>query len=400
MALYLAKELNIPILVGTGNVETGFVGGGASNIKNLFAKSNMIASLFEKKCIIFLDEAQILFKKRNNLNGNKWEDDSTNELLSYLDGVNTKNQNKIIFIAASNFDENNMNFDSAIERRFQKKIYFRNPNKKEREEIFKFYLEQNKINIQNIDINYLSEITSNLSPGKIEIIVKETLIYKNFEIEKITTEDLIKNFEILTVGHTTKEITKEKEEERELIIKHELGHFFCYYQLLSQKYNYDKKKIIENLKILKISSESIARQNALGYVLNVQKDINLKSLNELEEEIICLYGGVASEEVFYGKDKITVGSFNDIEKITEILNTIVNKLNMYSNYKINYNNLLKEQQKDNLIVIEKKSELLFNKSKEIIQQNKNKIEKLSIILKENWIIDKNQIIDLINKGTI
>lgn len=397
-ASYLAKTLGIPVILGTGNLETGYVAGGSNNVKSLYKSATDIANMFDKKIIIFLDEAQVLLKKRNNKNQNssKWDDDTTNELLSNLDGVNTKKDVQIIFIAASNFDDSNMEIDEAIERRFQQKLYFRLPNIQERKKIIEINLIKNNIDINKIDLSYLSEVTTKLSPAKLEIIIKETLLNKNYDTN-ITTEDLLKNFEIMTIGHTTKKITENNNKEREIIILHELGHFFCYLHFLSKKYDYNKTEIINNLEILKISSESIAKYNALGFVLNIEEEKNLKSLSDLEEEIIKLYGGVASEEMFLGKENITTGSYNDIEKITKILDLIFNKLNMYNDSKINYSILDK---KHNFINIEKKSSLLYENSKTLINNNKDNILKLKDILLEKWILDKHDIIDLINKNVI
>ena len=46
---------------------------------------------------------------------------------------------------------------------------------------------------------------------------------------------------------------------------------------------------------------------------------------ELERDVIGLYGGVAAEELFYGARGISVGSQNDIEKITKMLSLMVGR---------------------------------------------------------------------------
>ncbi|HIP50511.1 MAG TPA: AAA family ATPase, partial [Campylobacterales bacterium] len=65
MAVQIAKKLEVPILVTTGNIETGFVGGGANVIKKIYSKANEIASDNKfRTCIVFIDEAQSLLMKR------------------------------------------------------------------------------------------------------------------------------------------------------------------------------------------------------------------------------------------------------------------------------------------------------------------------------------------------
>jgi cell division protease FtsH len=48
---------------------------------------------------------------------------------------------------------------------------------------------------------------------------------------------------------------------------------------------------------------------------------------------------VAAEELFYGARGISVGSQNDIEKITKMLNLMVGRLSMYSRAKIDYSQM-------------------------------------------------------------
>lgn len=405
MAAYLAKELNLPLIVGTGNVETGYVAGGANTIKSLFKAANTLSEYFDNKCIIFLDEAQVLLKARNNQspNSTKWDDDATNELLSNLDGVNTKIQNQIIFIAASNFDDTNFKIDDAIERRFQQKLYFSMPVLKERILIIESLIEKLNLKKQLIDVDYIAEVTQGLSPAKIETIFKETLLQNQFHNDLITTQRILKEFENIMIGYTTKNITEEKEKERNLIVIHELGHFFCYLDSLAKKYEYNQEEIIKHFNVLKISSESIAKYNVLGYVLNIQDNIELKSIQELENEIIKLYGGVAAENIFYTPLETTIGSYNDIEKITDILNLLIMKLNVYSQVKINYmrlyngdNTLLEKQH----LLIEQKAEELYGRSIEIVEKYKKDIEILKDILMKRWSLNKNELIELIENNTI
>jgi len=403
MAGYFAKQLNIPIIIGTGNVETGYVAGGSNNIKSLFKSAKTIGEFNKNKIIIFLDEAQVLLLKRNRKNSqSKWEDDTTNELLGNLDGINTKKDIQIIFIAASNFDDSNFELDEAIERRFQQKLYFPKPNFKERQKIIDFLIIKNNLQENNLDSEYLASITTGLSPSKLETIFKETILHSHGNNKTITTKYLVKQFEIITIGHTTKKINKEKESERELIITHELGHFFCYLEKLAIKYNYNKKDIIKNIQTLKISSEAIAKYNVLGYVINVEEDNKLKSIGDLENEIIQLYGGVAAEETFYSEKDITIGSFNDIEKITDIFDLLINKLNVYSKSKVNFNKLYSKSVliQNNQDQIENKANELYKESLNIVKKHKNNIIIIKKIMIEKWVLHKNDIVELIEQNII
>jgi len=411
MASYLAKELDVPFIIGTGNVETGFVAGGANVLKNLFESARMEALSHESKtCIIFLDEAQVLLVERKT-QGQKFEDDAINELLSQLDGINTVNDVNIIFIAASNFDESNMKLDKAMLRRFHKKIFFRLPNKEERKDIFSHYLEKISPKYLSNDINltHLSDISAKQSPAIIESIVKEAGLISISEDKTIDTIVLDKAFERIIIGKTTYDAEKDKLVH--IIAYHEMGHFIQEYIHIKNKIVLKNpqikhedlfKEIQTNTSILKISVESIEQYSTLGYVLNKEQDLNLKTKKDLENEIVTLYGGLAAEKIFFSvdnDDNITVGSSNDIEKISNIFNLMINKLGMYrENKKINLtliDNI--DFKEDNTKIILKKSEELYNQALSNIENNKELIVILSDILIEKKVLNILEVIKIINE---
>jgi cell division protease FtsH len=403
IAGYLAKYLDLPIILSTGNVETGFIGGGANTLKSLWKKANQIA-MNDKNlgCIIFIDEAQILLKKRGggHASESKFADDASNELLSLLDGVNTKYNTDIIVILASNFDDSNFSVDEAMERRFKKKLYFSLPNKKERTELFEFFLtkiDKSKI-VEDIDYDYFGKVSSGLSPAKIETVIEEASLIAIRKEEKIDKKILFKAFEQITVGHTDRKKSEDKEDMRERIIYHELGHFINSYVFYMEKYNNDIKLVEEKIPFLKISSEAISKHNALGYVLSDNESDDLETKSSLEQDVIALYGGLASESFFYGKENVSTGSYNDLEKASKILNNMVNNLGMYSKFKLNLNFIDgSELKEENLKELKKISDDLYNKSIYNVEINKELIEELKNILTEKWVLDKHEIFTYIKE---
>lgn len=403
IASLLAKELKIPMVIGTGNIETGYVAGGANTLKTLFNNARKIALANENKtCIIFLDEAQVLLRKRGQ-SRDKWSDDSSNELLAQLDGVNTVDALNIIFIAASNFDDSNMEMDDAMERRFKKKIFFRIPNKEERIGIFNFYL--NKINIEvkdaEINLDYIGEITARLSPAKIETIVEEASLMAVKENSKISTNLLVKSFERITVGMTTRKTTEKEEKVRKTVIYHELGHFVTDFDNKLEKFK-DLEKVKKEITLLKISSESISKYNALGYVLNTNEEVALHTKKDLENDIISLYGGLAAEIHFLNNDNInteniTTGSYNDIEKVSKILKYMIIELGMYSNFKVNLNILDLKDDSNNIDTIKNIAERLFESALEKVKKHEKLVEFLYFELEKNWVLNKEELFNLINE---
>jgi len=383
-ALALAKELNLPIVIGTGNVETGFVGGGASTIKSLFKTGESAAYSNDRNtAIIFLDEAQTLMLKRGE-SKEKWADDSANELLARLSGVHTNKEVNIIFITAANFDDSNANIDEAMARRF-KNIYFRLPDKLERKEIIEFYLckiDPKILSLSEKDIDDLAKITTGLSPAKIETIIKESSMISIISKVKIDKQIIIKAFEKITVGNTNRDTSKDKNRKR--IIYHELGHFLTEFEGLRKK-GMSIEEIEKSVNTIKISSESISKYNVLGYVLNKESD-DLKTSAELQEEIISLYGGYAAEEVCYGgPENVSLGAYNDIEKISDILNVMVFELGLFSSHKLNFSktDIDKDILSETILSI---SEDLYKESIDRINKNKELLEFLSKILMTEWVL--------------
>ena len=400
IALGLAKALDLPVVIGTGNVETGFVGGGASTIKNMFRTAEKLAFNNKyKTAIIFLDESQTLMVKRGN-SSQKWADDSANELLAQLDGVNSERNVNIIFIAASNFDDSNMQIDEAMERRFKKKIYFKLPDKAQRAEIIEFYIDkinEELVDIKKSDIDILAGVSTGLSPAKIETIINEASLTAIRKKCLIDNSLLIESFERIVVGLTSRE-NNGKSNNRNRIVYHELGHFIAEFSKFDNS-GMSLEEIKSELKLIKISSESISKYNVLGFVMN-ETSSDLKTKKDLEEEIISLYGGYAAEDHFYpsdSEDNVSTGAFNDIEKVTMILKSMVVDLGMYSKSKINLTILKETNNAKSLEKIHEISERLYLIAKDRISRNEDLIQFLSEILMEEWTLDKDSLFESIEK---
>ena len=396
MAVQIAKKLEVPILVTTGNIETGFVGGGANVIKKIYSKANEIASENKyRTCIVFIDEAQSLLMKRGQ-SRDKWADDTPNELLTHLEGVKTINDVRIITIVASNFDESNMVLDEAMAARFKKKIHFRLPNEEEREALLAHFLKPVENKEENINLVKLAKAFSQTSPRTLQTIVQEAALLAIVKQEKVTQEHLMKAFEVVMIGQSNRKTTKGKEKERHIISIHEIGHFLTNFKQTLKENDNDMEKTEEQMKVIKISSENISRVNALGYVLSESDDMLLHSIVELEKEVRILYGGVASEELIFGKENITTGSANDIEKITRILNHLFIETSAYSQSKLKLDGI-DLLQKEAYKKMEMKAGELYVETLEILANEKELIEHLANILIERWVLSKDEIFEEIRK---
>ncbi len=392
---YLAKKLDVPLIQASGSaLESGYVGGGSKALNALYRKACARGS-----CIIFLDEAQTLFMPRGR-GEKKWEDDTANTLLGLLDGVKSEQGAGVIWVVASNFDDASSEMDEAMLRRFSVKINFRLPNKGERSALLKSFLGRKKeglVDWADLDLNQVAEMTANLSPALLETVVERASMISIQEKTIINTDLMFRAFERATLGLTDRATTAEKHKQRERVALHELGHFFMQIDPYLRQ-GMPLEQVKEKSHLLKISTEAVSKLGALGYVLQSGDDVSLRTLEELEQDVIQLYGGVAAEELFYGARGISVGSQNDIEKATKMLNLMVNRLSMYSRSKIDYTQLRQEGSGEHTVrQVEEKSDELYSYTLGAIRDYKAVIESLKDTLLDQYVLSKDAVFALLEE---
>ena len=395
LAGYLAKKLNVPLIQASASaLESGYIGGGSKALNALYGKACARGS-----CIIFLDEAQTLFMPRGR-GEKKWEDDTANTLLGLLDGVKSDQGAGVIWVVASNFDDATSPMDEAMLRRFSVKINFRLPNKAERSELLRTFLarkEEGCVDWARLDLGQIADMTANLSPALLESVVERASMIAIQDKAIIDTELMFRAFERTTIGLTDRATTAEKTLQRERVALHELGHFFMQIDPYLRA-GLTLAQVKEKSPLLKISTESVSRLGALGYVLSSGNDASLRTLEELEQDVIQLYGGVAAEELFYGARGISVGSQNDIQKATSLLKLMVNQLSMYSRSKLDYSQFDSESSGEHTLAqMETKSDELYSYTLAAIGDYKAIIASLKDTLLERYVLSKDAIFDLLDE---
>lgn len=394
LAGYLAKKLNIPLIQASGSgLESGLVGGGSKTLNAIYKKA-----VAQGRCLIFLDEAQSLFMPRGR-GERKWDDDTANTLLGLLDGIKSDEGHGVIWVVASNFDDANSEMDEAMLRRFTVKINFRLPNKAERRELLGVFLRRKDptvVDWDQLNLDYVAEITANLSPALLEAVVDRASMIAIEENTRIDTTLLFRAFERSSIGLTDRAASAEKDKQRERVALHELGHFFMQIDpLLKQGLVLDDVK--RKSPLLKISTESVSKLGALGYVLSATPDAGLQTLEELEQDVKQLYGGVAAEELFYGTRGISVGSQNDIQKVTARLELMVNQLSMYSRSKLDYRQLKCDgAHDDSLRAVEAKADELYSQTLTAIAGYRSWMEQLKTSLMERYVLSKDEVFEMIS----
>ena len=377
LASYLAKELDLPILFhSAANLETGYVGGGSNTLSRILALAAR-----RKRCIVFLDEAQDLFMQRGG--NRKFDDDTQNMLLAVLDGVRSKSDTEIIWIVASNFNAKNLQMDEAMLRRFQMKIDFRMPNRRERVEIAEYYLGQRSEKVlPELDLRHFTDLTDGCSPADLETIVNQAGIIAVQAGELIGANTLMQAAERILVGNVNDNTTRERDRDRRIIAIHEWGHFLMDFQHERKLAQGDWDTLLAEMKIIKISLKANPRSNALGFVLHKHGNNLLQTKSDMENEVRVLLAGMANEELFFGEEGTTNGAHNDIAQVTRLLHRAVGEMGMYRKTRLNFAALTREGAEaapddETRSIMEVQSERLYGETKAALAPFKGLTEHLA-----------------------
>lgn len=159
----------------------------------------------------------------------------------------------------------------------QLKINFRLPNFEERKAILERLigkLDKDTVS-DDIDINQIVRVTSSMSPAILETIIARASLIAIHEKSRVNHDILMKAFERVAVGLTDWETTANMNEKRLLVAWHEAGHFILkiHEALIKTKGSLINMK--EYIDVIKISTESVSKFGALGFVLSKEKDLKL-----------------------------------------------------------------------------------------------------------------------------
>jgi cell division protease FtsH len=281
-----------------------YVGVGAGRIRDLFKEARQQAvKLKRDSAIVFIDEIDGIGGKRDG--GQHREYDQTlNQLLTEMDGVQGDESVRVLLIAATNRKEL---LDPALLRpgRFDRQIQVDLPDKSGREHILKLHA-RNKPIADEVSLKKVAEETFGFSGAQLESVMNEAAIYAmRDESEKVQATHLSQAIDKVMMGERMdRETTRE---ERERVAIHELGHAI----------------VAEHVRPESVAQVSLTpRGQALGYVRHhPQQDRYLYTQTVLEEQIMIALGGAVAEELFYGGR--STGSRGDFEQATNIVRTLI-----------------------------------------------------------------------------
>ncbi len=306
-----AGEANVPFYFISGsNFVEMFVGVGAKRVRELFRDARKDAP-----AIIFIDEIDAVGRSRGAGigGGNDEREQTLNQLLVEMDGM-TEN-NGILIMAATNRTDV---LDPALLRpgRFDRTITVNLPDIKEREEILKLHAKGKRIDPE-ITFKNIAKRTPGYSGAQLENVINEAALLSVRESSGVITKTQIDEAIDRVMSGPAKKTRTISPEELEMVAYHEAGHAVV------------GLKVPGGNKVQKITI--IPRGNAGGYNLMLpEKEKYNKSKLELEAMIESYMGGRAAEEIIYGKENISTGAADDIQRATSIARRMVTEWGMSS----------------------------------------------------------------------
>jgi cell division protease FtsH len=306
LARAIAGEANVPFFTISGSdfVEM-FVGVGASRVRDMFEQAKKNAP-----CIIFIDEIDAVGRHRGaGLGGGNDEREQTlNQLLVEMDGFEANEG--IILIAATNRPDV---LDPALLRpgRFDRQIVVPNPDVVGREKILKVHARKVPLS-PDVDLKVIARGTPGFSGADLMNLVNEAALLAARRGKRVVTKDEFEDAKDKIMMGAERRTMVMTEQEKLLTAYHEGGHAIV---ALSVPATDPVHK-----------ATIIPRGRALGMVMQLpERDKLSMSYEQMTSRLAVLMGGRVSEEIIFGKDKVTSGAQSDIEQATKLARAMVTR---------------------------------------------------------------------------
>lgn len=274
--------------------------------------------------------------------------------------------------------------DKALLRpgRFDRQIEIMLPDKNARKDIIQLYLK--KMRAEDVNIDELADLTVYFSGAMIENLINEAGLAAIREgSDKITDRHIKQAYLDVLAGAEKKDYDNERQ--KTVTSYHEAGHAYVSRYLLPEN------------KIIRVSVIPTSK-GAGGYTLSTPGTEEVMTKRKIRNHLCVLMAGRASEEVFFGRDNITAGAQNDIEKVTSLALDYVSKYGMHDDAFINYQ-LLSDKLRIPLPSLEssvkKLTSEIYEEVYKIVEENREKVERIARVLMEKEVIYRDELDNLI-----
>jgi cell division protease FtsH len=393
LAKAIAGEAKVPFfsISGSDFVEM-FVGVGASRVRDMFDQAKK-----QSPCIIFIDEIDAVGRHRGaGLGGGHDEREQTlNQLLVEMDGF--EGNDGVIVIAATNRPDV---LDPALLRpgRFDRQVVVGLPDIRGREQILKVHMRKVPIS-DGVNASVLARATPGFSGADLANLVNEAALFAaRAQKQKVSMEEFEKAKDKIMMGAERKSMVM-SEKEKINTAYHEAGHTIV------------GRLVPEHDPVYKVSI--IPRGRALGVTMFLpEEDRYSHSKQSILSQICSLYGGRIAEEMTLGKEGVTTGASNDIQRATQMAHNMVKKWGLseklgplqyddeqeevFLGRSAGHSNKILSSDTTKAIDEEVRSiiDSCYSRAEKILEENRDILEAMKDALMEYETLDSGQIDDL------
>lgn len=392
LARAVAGEAKVPFFTISGSdfVEM-FVGVGASRVRDMFEQAKKQAP-----CIIFIDEIDAVGRHRGaGLGGGHDEREQTlNQLLVEMDGFEGKEG--VIVMAATNRPDV---LDPALLRpgRFDRQVVVGLPDIRGREQILKVHMRKVPL-AEDVKPIVIARGTPGFSGADLANLVNEAALFAARANKRLVGMDEFERAKDKILMGAERRSMVMNDHERRLTAYHESGHAIV------------GRLVPEHDPVYKVSI--IPRGRALGITMFLpEEDRYSYTRQRLESQISSLFGGRVAEEIIFGPASVTTGASNDIQRATEIARSMVTKWGLSERlgpltYGEDQGEVFlghavtqrKEVSESTANVIDEEVRLIIDRNyvrtKQILEENMDKLHMMSEALMKYETIDNEQIHDI------
>ena len=388
LARAIAGEAKVPFFAISGSdfVEM-FVGVGAARVRDMFENAKKQAP-----CIIFIDEIDAVGRHRGagTGGGNDEREQTLNQMLVEMDGFEANSG--VIVIAATNRSDV---LDKALLRpgRFDRQVYVGLPDIRGREQILKVHMRKVPIDA-DVDASVLARGTPGFSGADLANLVNEAALFAAKRNKRaVEMSDFEDAKDKIYMGPERKSAVM-REDERKNTAYHESGHAVVA-KLLPKADPVHKVTIMP-------------RGMALGVTWQLPEfdRVNLYK-DRMLEDLAILFGGRAAEEVFL--NSMSTGASNDFERATKMARDMVTRYGMSESLgtmvyvdtesesvfgRMNAKTVSEATQQKVDAEIRSLLDTQYALARQLLENNRDKVEAMVAALLEWETIDKDQVNDI------
>ncbi len=392
LAKAIAGEAKVPFfsISGSDFVEM-FVGVGAARVRDMFEQAKK-----QSPCIIFIDEIDAVGRHRGaGLGGGHDEREQTlNQLLVEMDGF--EGSEGVIVIAATNRPDV---LDPALLRpgRFDRQVVVPLPDLRGREQILKVHMRKVPI-ASDVEPLTIARGTPGFSGADLANLVNEAALFAaRSNMREVHMDHFERAKDKIMMGAERRSMIM-SEDEKKLTAFHEAGHAIV------------GLSVPEHDPVHKVTI--IPRGRALGVTMFLpETDRYSHSKTSLESRLASLYGGRVAEELIFGKDAVTTGASNDIQRATQLARDMVTKYGLsdelgpmtYSDEEdevflgrsvTQHKHVSEETARRIDVVVRELIDRAHERARQILVENMSKLEAMAGALLQFETIDRDQIADI------